>query len=54
MTLVPTGYAQLIPLARVDVFFDEETGDYQFCELNTDGSAGMRMEACLRQRRMVP
>jgi len=41
MTLVPTGYAQLIPLARVDVFFDEETGDYQFCELNTDGSAGM-------------
>ena len=41
MTLIPTGYAQLIPVARVDVFFDEETGDYQFCELNTDGSAGM-------------
>jgi hypothetical protein len=39
--LVPTGYDRLIPLARVDVFFDEDTGDYQFCELNTDGSAGM-------------
>jgi hypothetical protein len=41
LTLVPTGYEQMIPIARVDVFFNEETGDYQFCELNTDGSAGM-------------
>ena len=41
LTLVPTGYERLIPVARVDVFLDEETGDYQFCELNTDGSAGM-------------
>ena len=41
LTLIPSGYDCLIPLARVDVFFDEETGDYQFCELNTDGSAGM-------------
>lgn len=41
LTLIPSGYDCLIPLARVDIFFDEETGDYQFCELNTDGSAGM-------------
>lgn len=41
LALTPTGYGRQIPLARVDVFFDEETGDYQFCELNTDGSAGM-------------
>ena len=41
LTLIPSGYDCLIPLARVDVFFDEETGDHQFCELNTDGSAGM-------------
>jgi hypothetical protein len=41
LTLIPTGYEQMIPIARVDVFFNEETGDYQFCELNTDGSAGM-------------
>lgn len=38
---VPTGYDRLIPIARVDVFFNEETGDFQFCELNTDGSSGM-------------
>lgn len=37
----PTGYSRMIPLARVDVFLNEETGDFQFCELNTDGSAGM-------------
>lgn len=37
----PTGYTVPIPIARVDLFFDEETGDYTFCELNTDGSAGM-------------
>ena len=36
-----TGYEQQIPLARVDIFLNEETGDFQFCELNTDGSAGM-------------
>ena len=37
----PTHYECQIPIARVDVFFQEETGDYYFCELNTDGSAGM-------------
>ena len=36
-----TGYGQEIPLARVDIFLDEQAGDYTFCELNTDGSAGM-------------
>lgn len=36
-----TGYEQQIPLARVDIFLDEDTGAFQFCELNTDGSAGM-------------
>ena len=35
------GYDCQIPLARVDIFLDEDTGSYKFCELNTDGSAGM-------------
>ena len=35
------GYDCQIPLARVDIFLNEETGAYKFCELNTDGSAGM-------------
>lgn len=41
LTLVPTGYDQLIPFARLDTLFDEETGDYQFCGITTDGSTGM-------------
>ena len=35
------GYNCQIPLARVDIFLDEDAGSYTFCELNTDGSAGM-------------
>lgn len=40
-TLVPLPYEQQIPIARVDIFLDEQTGSFKFCELNTDGSAGM-------------
>lgn len=28
-----------IPIARYDIFLNEQTGDFKFCELNTDGSA---------------
>ncbi len=38
---IDAGYDCQIPLARVDIFLNEETGTYKFCELNTDGSAGM-------------
>lgn len=41
LCLLPTGYDHPIPLARVDIFLNEHTGDFWFCELNTDGSAGM-------------
>ncbi len=41
LCVLPCGYAEEIPLARVDIFLDERTGAFQFCELNTDGSAGM-------------
>ena len=34
-------YECAIPIARVDIFLNEKTGDFQFCEFNTDGSAGM-------------
>ena len=26
---------------RADIFLNEETGAFQFCEINTDGSAGI-------------
>lgn len=41
LTMSPVGYACTIPIARVDIFLNEETGAFHFCELNTDGSAGM-------------
>lgn len=43
LSLAPVPYRALIPIARVDVFLDERTGAYKFCELNTDGSAGMML-----------
>ena len=37
----PVPYSTDIPIARVDIFLDERTGAFTFCELNTDGSSGM-------------
>lgn len=40
LCLLDRGYEQLIPLARIDIFYDEDSRDFKFCELNTDGSSG--------------
>lgn len=34
-------YSCNIPIARIDLFYQEETGDYRFCEFNTDGTSAM-------------
>lgn len=34
-------YSCNIPIARIDIFYDEETGDFKFCEFNTDGTSAM-------------
>ncbi len=31
----------LLPMARIDFFYNEETGGYKFCEFNTDGTSAM-------------
>ena len=41
LILLPRAYQSMLPFARVDVFFDEETGSVRFCEFNGDGSSGM-------------
>ena len=41
LALMPTGYDQLIPFARLDVLFDEESGDFSFTGVATDSSVGM-------------
>ena len=41
LILLPTGYDQKIPIQRLDLFLDEESGDFRFCEFNTDGTSAM-------------
>ena len=41
LILTPCGYDTSVPIARFDIFYNEETRDFYFCEINTDGSAGM-------------
>lgn len=41
LVLLPRGYDEPLPLARVDLMLDEATGDFRFCEFNTDSSSGM-------------
>ncbi len=38
---MPTGYDCDIPIGRFDIFLNERTGDFKFCEFNTDGSSAM-------------
>lgn len=34
-------YKTNIPIARIDIFYNEDTGDFKFCEFNTDGTSAM-------------
>lgn len=42
-------YENVLPVCRVDIFYNEETGNFYFCELNTDGSSSMNedRELCI-------
>ncbi len=41
LILTDSAYDCLLPVARVDIFYNEDTGDFKFCEINTDGSSAM-------------
>lgn len=34
-------YENILPVCRVDIFYDEKDGSFYFCEFNTDGSSSM-------------
>ncbi len=34
-------YSCNIPIARIDIFYNEQTKEYKFCEFNTDGTSAM-------------
>lgn len=42
-------YKNVLPVCRVDIFYNEEDGSFYFCELNTDGSSSMNedRELCI-------
>ena len=49
LILLPDQYQGGIPICRIDIFYNEETGDFQFCEINTDGTAAMFRDVELRK-----
>lgn len=41
LILLPRGYDEVLPMARFDIFYHEDTGKFYYCEINTDGTSGM-------------
>lgn len=41
LILLEPRYQSLIPICRIDIFYNEDTKDFYFCEFNTDGTAAM-------------
>lgn len=52
LILRPVPYKCTIPITRIDLFFNEETYSFKFCEFNTDGASAMNedreMNRCIR------
>ena len=49
LILLPAPYQGLLPIARFDIFYHEDSGSFQFCEINTDGTAAMVRDLELRK-----
>lgn len=45
MILRRPAYSTLLPICRLDIFLNEETGEFRFCEFNADGSSAMNENA---------
>ena len=41
LILKEEAYSTEVPMARIDIFYEEETGEFKFCEFNTDGTSAM-------------
>ncbi len=49
MILADSYYPCSVPVARIDLFYNEDTGDFKFCEFNTDGTSAMKEEHDITQ-----
>jgi len=41
LILIEAGYPCLLPIARIDIFFNEEDFSFKYCEFNADGASAM-------------
>ena len=41
LIVMPRGYTSMLPIARFDIFFNEDDWSFKFCEINTDGTSAM-------------
>lgn len=49
LILKDPGYEEAVPMTRIDLFYNLESGEFKFCEINTDGSSGMTEARELQQ-----
>ncbi|MCR5773986.1 MAG: hypothetical protein K6G42_02755, partial [Lachnospiraceae bacterium] len=49
LMLLPMQYEGYLAIARMDIFYNEDTGDFKFCEVNADGTASMLRDAEMRR-----
>lgn len=49
LILIPNLYDSVLPIARFDIFFQEEDHSFKFCEINTDGTSAMNEDYVLNQ-----
>lgn len=47
LILTPRGYDSVLPIARFDIFYNEEDSSFRFCEINTDGTSAMNEDRVL-------
>lgn len=41
LIMIESDLEAVLPVSRIDIFFNEENGDFKFCEINTDGTSAM-------------
>lgn len=46
---IPNLYDSFLPIARFDIFYQEDSGDFYFCEINTDGTSAMNEDRILNE-----
>lgn len=49
LILRPNHYKCALPIARIDIFFDEDNFSFKFCEFNADGSSAMNEDKEMNQ-----